>query len=134
MINGIWKGKRWLQRLADLYRADSRRHARLRANFQASLSGSFGTIGVMGSDVNRKGAGVQSHTALPLGSMVFLRITNLGLMGFAYVRHCSRYGQGYQLGLQFRERLTREYGARDHQWTAQRLAQAAGPEWNETEF
>jgi hypothetical protein len=129
----LLKGKRWISKVAEFYKTDGRRHLRLPAEFSAIMSGSFGMLPVIGVDANRGGAGVQSTEALPLGSLVFLRITSLGLMGFAHVRHCSRRADGYLLGLQFRDALSRERqeaGA----WNWRQLSQAGRPLWDEAEI
>jgi hypothetical protein len=127
------RGKGWLAKLAGLYNTDIRRHTRLRAEFTGTLSGPFGMVHVSGKNLNRKGAGVESPQELPQGSLVFLRISDLGLMGFAHVRHCSPSGEGYYLGLEFREGLSRE---RDDEanWEYQRYARATYRPWDEAEF
>ena len=125
-------GKRWIAKIAELYNTDGRRHARLRADFAATMAGPFGTVSVTGVDANRDGVGVASPQALPLGALVFLRITTLGLMGFAHVRHCSPRGEGYLLGLQFRDGLSRErddIGA----WNWHHLNQGGRRLWDEAE-
>jgi hypothetical protein len=83
-------------------------------------------------DVHRGGAGVQSPEALPLGTLVFLRIGDLGLMGFAHVRRCSPSDAGFVLGLQFREALTRD---REDigEWRVRRLPQTNCRLWDEAE-
>ena len=132
MMKMMLNGKRWLSALADVYRTDGRRRARLRADFHATIAGSFGTIAVIGVDAHREGVGVQSPEPLPEGTLVFLRITNLGLMGFAHVRHCSVKGQGYLLGLKFREGLARDRGEAGN-WSWQELSQAGRRLWDEAE-
>jgi hypothetical protein len=122
--------KRWIAKLANLYDSDGRRNVRIPANFHATISGPFGNWEVAGIDANRDGAGVQASDPLPKGTLVFLRIGELGLMGFAHVRHCSQRGDGYRLGLQFRERLTRERGD-DQDWVRQRLAHSEYRMWDE---
>jgi hypothetical protein len=124
--------KRWIAKLAEFYKADGRRHLRLPAEFGASIAGSFGTVHVTGVDANRGGAGVQSPEALPLGTLVFLRITSLGLMGFAHVRHCSPRGEGYLLGLEFRDGLSRERDEAGN-WNWQQFSQAGRRLWDEAE-
>jgi hypothetical protein len=105
---------------------------RLPADFQATLAGSFETLCCSGVDANRDGVGVQAAQALPLGALVFLRITDLGLMGFAHVRHCSRRGEGYLLGLQFRDALSRGRGDIGN-WSVEQLRYASGRLWDEAE-
>jgi hypothetical protein len=133
MIEEMLNGKRWMAKLAELYQTDNRRHMRLPADFTASMAGPFGTIPVAGVDATRKGVGVQSPEALPAGTLVFLRMTSLGLMGFAHVRHCSPRGNGYLLGLQFREGLSRE--REDiRNWDWQQLTTAGRELWDQREF
>jgi hypothetical protein len=132
MMEVMLKGKRWISKLAAIYNADSRRHARLRAEFSATVAGSFGAVSVTGIDANRRGAGVQSPEALPPGALVFLRITSLGLMGFAHVRHCAPRGGGYFLGLQFRDRLSRER-EESGDWNCGHISQAGRRLWDEAE-
>jgi hypothetical protein len=125
-------GKRWFAKLAAIYNADGRRHARLPADFPATIAGTFGTTQVTGVNANRTGAGLQSPHSLPLGSLVFLRITSLGLMGFAHVRHCSPRGNGFLLGIQFREALSRERNESEN-WSLQRRAMSGRRLWDEAE-
>jgi hypothetical protein len=125
-------GKRIFQRLAEFYKTDHRRHVRLPAEYRATLTGPTGNVLVTGVDVHRDGAGVQSPEALPLGSLVFLRIHNLGLMGFAHVRHCSARADGFLLGLQFREGLSRDRQDLG-QWSVASLAQNGCRLWDEAE-
>jgi hypothetical protein len=102
--------KRWIHKLASLYeQTDARRHVRIPADFDATLSNdTIGTLYVTGVDANRDGAGVQSTTPLDIGTLVFLKIPGLAVMGFAHVKHCSPRNNGYLLGLEFRERLVRD--------------------------
>ena len=124
--------KSWMTKLNALF-ADGRRRPRLKTRFQASLSGSFGSLSVTGSDMNRTGAGVQSESAVPAGSLVFLRIANLGLFGFARVKHCSPSTEGFRLGLEFREPLYRSE-PRENSWQVQQLSLVTGHAWNEAQL
>ena len=132
MMRMMLNGKGWLAKLAEVYKAEGRRHPRLPADFPATIAGAFGTIEVSGVNANRTGAGLQSAEALPLGTLVFLRIASLGLMGFAYVRHCSPRGNGHLLGLQFREGLSRERDESEN-WNQQRRTMAGRRLWDEAE-
>jgi PilZ domain len=128
----MWNGKRWFAELAEVYKAEDRRHVRLPVNFAATIAGTFGTLEVTGVNAHRTGAGLQSPKALPLGALVFLRISSLGLVGFAHVRHCSLRGNGFLLGIQFRENLTRE---RDDSENCNRLSRSLSSSglWDEAE-
>lgn len=122
--------KRWITKLVNLYEdEDGREHVRVPADFEATLTGPFGTLRVTGVDAHRKGAGVQSPMPLEIGTLVFLKIGSLGLMGFAQVRHCSERDGGYLLGLRFREALTRD---RDFEATQsyERVRRHAYRVWN----
>lgn len=127
------RAKLWIARLAGLISPDGRHHVRLPAEFRGTIAGPSGTIPVSGVDAHRKGVGVQSPEALPLGALVFLRITSLGLMGFAHVRHCSPRGAGYLLGLQFRDALARER-KEPETWNWQQLSQTGRRLWDEAEI
>jgi len=99
---------------------ENREEPRLSVNFQVSLSASGPTLPVRGIDVNRKGLGVIAKKPLGLGSQVFVRLEEVGLMGFAYVRHCGARGEeGHHIGLEFRDSLVRlEIG--DGHWERER--------------
>ena len=61
-------------------------------------------------NVSRAGALVQCHHALPVGSFVRIRSTELYfLAGCARVQHCSRRGFTYHLGLKFYAELPARY-------------------------
>jgi hypothetical protein len=128
----MWNGKRWFAELAEVYKAEDRRHVRLPVNFAATIAGIFGSIEVTGVNAHRTGAGLQSPEALPLGTLVFLRISNLGLVGFGHVRHCSPRGNGYLLGIQFRENLARERAVGDD-WDYLNRTLASSRLWDEAE-
>ena len=125
--------KGWFTQLAEVYKTDHRRHSRLPVEFSGTVAGSFGTICITGIDVSRNGAGVQSPHEFPLGALVFLQISDLGLMGFAHVRHCSPRDDGYFLGLEFREGLSRERGDAG-KWEQERKQLSAHRAWDEREF
>ena len=126
-----FNGKGWFAQLAEVYKAEDRRHPRLPADFPASIGGTFGTIEVTGVNANRWGAGLRSPQALPLGTLVFFRMTSVGLVGFAHVRHCSLRGDGYLLGIEFRDGLSRERPKSENlEW---RRLQQAGPLWDEAD-
>jgi hypothetical protein len=103
------------------------------AGFSATLSGPFGTAVVNGVDATREGAGVVSAVPLTLNSLVFLRITTLGVGGFAYVRHCSPLGGRYRIGLQYRDRLSVER-PESKQWIRQHVSQSGRELWDQAEL
>ena len=133
MIKTMSNAKGWFAQLAEVYKTDHRRHVRLPAEFSGMITGFSEMIRVTGIDLNRKGAGVQSPHEFPLGALVFLQISDLGLMGFAHVRHCSSRDDGYFLGLEFREGLARERGDGGN-WDRERKSLSGHSAWDEREF
>jgi hypothetical protein len=134
MIGTMARVKSWIAKLVNLYdQADVRNHVRIPAEFEASLNGPFGTVFVTGVDATRDGAGVQSMEPLAIGTLVFLKISTLGLMGFAHVRHCSKRGDGYLLGLKFREPLMRDRDYIEADWSRQRVRREAIRVWDEAD-
>ena len=128
------QSKRWLPKWGQLFEAlkEARRHMRLPATFHATLSGPFGLLEVTGIDVHRNGAGVKAEEALAKGTLVYLRIAEYDLAGFAHVKHCSPYEGGYRLGLEFREQLAHERGE-SFDWNRRSVARDAYRPWDETE-
>jgi hypothetical protein len=105
------KGFMW--KLADLLgmtaRLERRERRRLRADFRAVLTGDCGFIEVRGVDASRHGMGVVAQEAVDPGTLVFIRLKELGLAGFAHVRRCVPTPEAkFMLGLQFRGELSRE--------------------------
>lgn len=123
--------KSWFTKLVSLYEeTDHRSHVRLPADFKATLNGAFGSIYVTGVNATRNGTGVQSPDPLLVGTLVFIRISTLGLMGFGHVRHCSKRGNGYLLGIRFREALARDRDAMDD-FTYERVRLEVARVWDE---
>lgn len=133
MGNMLSERKTWIAKVAEWFRPEGRRDVRLPAEFRATITATFGTVAVSGVDAHRKGLAVQSPEGLALGTLVFLRITSLGLMGFAHVRHCAPRGDGFLLGLEFREALTRER-QESESWHWQQLSQTGRPLWDQAEI
>jgi len=65
------------------------------------------SIGVKTVDMTSQGARVESPEPMAPGLYVLLEAPKLKLMGSAIVRHCGRCGQNYQIGLDFRNSLTK---------------------------
>jgi PilZ domain-containing protein len=122
----LMKLARWITKAATLMNfaspvlTEARRHLRLQTDLGAVLSTSLGTIRVRCLDLSRGGATVQTAEPAEVGALVFVRITSVGLMGFAFVRHCRTDGGNYRLGLQFRDGLSRERTT-DAGWECQRV-------------
>jgi hypothetical protein len=102
----IWKLADLLGMTAHLERRDRRR---LKADFRAVLTGDCGFIEVRGIDASRYGIGVLAPEPVLPGALVFVRLKELGLAGFAHVRRSVPLPDGrFMLGLQFRGELARE--------------------------
>jgi hypothetical protein len=119
----------WIDAGAALF-SERRRHSRLKADFTVSLSGPFAEVLAQAVDVNCNGVGIRSDRALPQGTLVFMRLTNLGLVGFAHVRHCCAQNGNYIVGPQFRDKLSRENDVEGN-WEYRRLNQDLCRTWNE---
>ena len=52
-------------------------------------------------DVNASGAMIRAFQPIPIGSRVRIVGGNGFLVGAMYVRHCSRRGWGFKIGLEF---------------------------------
>jgi hypothetical protein len=111
---------RWITKLATLMNVDGRREHRLPTNLPALLSGPLGTNQARCVDISRGGATVHTDQPVEVGTLVFVRLTSLGLMGFAHVRHCGAEEGRQRLGLEFRDGLTRERSA-DPGWHCERV-------------
>ena len=112
-------------------RLERRDRARLRADFRAVLTGTCGHLTVRGIDASRHGFGVASPDAVEPGTLVFVRLTELGLAGFAHVRRCVALPEGgFHLGLQLRDELSRER-LDPGVWTLQRATHTCGA-WDAT--
>lgn len=126
MMESMSTVNRWITKLATLMNLSSsvvtecRRYPRIRTDLPVYLSGSLGTTKAHGIDMNRRGIAVHSTEAVADGSLVFLRLVSLGLAGFAHVRHCRTVGDGHILGLEFRDKLTRERDAETN-WSYTRV-------------
>jgi hypothetical protein len=93
-------------------RADSRFHGRFKIQCRVTLSwedaeGHTCSMRVRGLDMSRLGARVESSEPMAPGTFVFLQAPELKLMGGAVVKHCSRRGFNYRIGVEFRNPLTK---------------------------
>jgi PilZ domain len=90
-------------------RVERRRRRRLQTDVDVILSGNSGQTTARGVDLNRGGMGVQANQPVSVGTLLFVRLPECGLMGFAFVRRCDTRDDGlYLIGLEFREPLTRD--------------------------
>jgi hypothetical protein len=70
-----------------------------------------GAQAVRGVDFHRGGAQVIAPYPAPLGTRVLVHFESLNLAGSAFVRHCTRRGSDYSMGLEFHGPLVREHMA-----------------------
>ncbi|MBZ5592467.1 MAG: PilZ domain-containing protein [Acidobacteriia bacterium] len=66
-------------------------------------------IDVQAVDMSSQGARVESPEPMAPGAYVLLEAPKLKLMGSAIVRHCGLRGKKYQIGLDFRNSLSKSY-------------------------
>ena len=112
---------------------ERRLRQRLRTDVDVILSGYCGQSTARGVDLSRRGMGVLADQSVEPGTLLFVRLPDCGMMGFAHVRRCALQPEdSYMLGLEFREPLTRDrsdavrpdrgawqfrYAGRDNGWS-----------------
>jgi hypothetical protein len=64
-----------------------------------------------GVNFHRSGALVLAPYPAPVGTRVLVHFETLNMAGSAYVRHCTRRGSDYSIGLEFQGSLVREHMA-----------------------
>jgi hypothetical protein len=88
---------------------ERRRRRRLRTDMDVILSGNSGQTIARGVDLNRTSIGVHANQPIEVGTLLFVRLPECGLVGFAFVRRCVAQEEGmYLIGMEFREPLTRD--------------------------
>ena len=70
-----------------------------------------GTQPARGVNFHRSGALVIAPYPAPVGTRVLVHFETLNLAGSAFVRHCTRHGSDYSIGLDFHGSLVREHMA-----------------------
>ena len=107
---------------------DTRCYERLRTAFDGTICGPDGMIEMSGVDMHHYGAGIRCRHQLEVGSVVFVHFKSLKLMGFAFVRHCSKRKRfsRYFVGLEFRSPLLPEERAR---WHFQHIRETNAAAW-----
>jgi len=99
---------------------ERRTNPRRRMRFEAQVQQAMATTPVVGVDIHEDGARILSRVAWETGTLLFLRLNEVQLGGFAEVRHCTRRKDGrYAVGLAFRGRLIPQ----GDQWQIQRVCQ-----------
>src|SRR5262249_32851101 len=104
---------------------DTRCYERLKTSFNGTICGPNGMIEMSGVDMHHYGAGIRCRHQLEVGSVVFVHFKSLKLMGFAFVRHCTkRRFSRYFIGLEFRSPLLPEERGR---WHFQHIRETGAP-------
>ena len=93
-------------------RVDHRYHKRLPVKYRLSVYSEDQQAGQLslaarGINMSRSGVLIETEEPLPIGSMVYVKVKELGLMGMATVRHCTPKGSKFSVGLHFPNPLTR---------------------------
>jgi hypothetical protein len=103
--------------------SDRRAEPRLKVLFEARISSESGSRGARGVNLHCGGALLLTKQPLAPESVVFVHLKNFGLMGFAQVRHCTKRGVYYAIGVEFPKPLMRdEIGT----WQFHRVRQTEG--------
>jgi hypothetical protein len=75
--------------------------------YASDVQGAQWSIPARSINMSKSGALVEAETAIELNSVVYVKATELGLMGGATVRHCTPRGAKFRIGLYFPNQLTR---------------------------
>ena len=90
---------------------ENRFHARLPIKNRFSIyydnAGMQQYVRARGINLSGSGALVETDQPMSVGSIVYIRANDLGLMGTASVRHCTLKGSKFRVGLYFPKPLTR---------------------------
>jgi hypothetical protein len=90
---------------------ENRFHARLPIKNRVSIyydnAGIQQYVRARGINLSGSGALVEIDQPMSVGSTVYIRASDLGLMGTASVRHCILKGSTFRVGLYFPKPLTR---------------------------
>jgi len=89
-----------------------RSHARLPVNYRFSIyanrpEAKQRSMTARGINMSKAGALVEAPHPISVGTVVYLKAPELGLMGEATVRHCTVKGSKYRIGLHFPDPLAR---------------------------
>lgn len=93
--------------------SDERRsYARPPIGFRARITvqrpgGANTTLRVRGYDLNKGGAMVAARCPLEPGTVVLMEIPKYSLIGIGHVRHCTRHGMKFWIGMEFKNQLMR---------------------------
>jgi len=86
--------------------AELRRHPRVPLCCQLTISWKDGSgharsLRASGVDISESGVRIETNEPVEPGSRVYLSAESYGVSGSASIRHCSRHGNKYVLGLEF---------------------------------
>lgn len=89
-----------------------RSHARVPVNYRFSIytnqpETKQRSMTARGINMSKAGALVEAPYPISVGTVVYLKAPELGLMGEATVRHCTVKGSKFRIGLHFPDPLTR---------------------------
>jgi hypothetical protein len=89
-----------------------RSHARVPVNYRFSLYANQPetnqrSMTARGINMSKAGALVEAPYPISVGTVVYLKAPELGLMGEATVRHCTVKGSKFRIGLHFPDPLRR---------------------------
>ncbi|HKW99191.1 MAG TPA: PilZ domain-containing protein [Bryobacteraceae bacterium] len=92
--------------------AEQRIHQRLPVNYRFSVYSDASQAGqrsmiARGINMSKSGVLIETSEPIPVGTVVYIRTSELGLMGAATVRHCTPKGSKFRLGLHFPTPLMR---------------------------
>ena len=105
---------------------ERRANPRKRMRFDAEIQKLNGVFPVVGVDIHEDGARILAKQSWVTGTVLFLKLPDVQLGGFAEVRHCTQRKDGrFTIGLAFRGPLIPQ-GA---QWQVQRVCQPATDAW-----
>jgi hypothetical protein len=75
--------------------------------YASDVQGAQHSIPARSINMSKSGALVEAEIPIELNSVVYVKATELGLMGGATVRHCTARGHKFRIGLYFPNQLTR---------------------------
>jgi hypothetical protein len=89
-----------------------RSHARVPVNYRFSIyanqpEAKQRSMTARGINMSKAGALVEAPYPISVGTVVYLKAPELGLMGEARVRHCTAKGSKFRIGLHFPDPLAR---------------------------
>ena len=89
-----------------------RSHARVPVNYRFSIyanqpEAKQRSMTARGINMSKAGALVEAPSPISVGTVVYLKAPELGLMGEATVRHCTVKGSKFRIGLHFPDPLAR---------------------------